>query len=58
MQVAGNKVKGQSTHFLEALLMVDGLYEFTPTDGRLGHPLLHMQLETQFCGYWLVHIVL
>jgi hypothetical protein len=29
-----------------------------PIDGRLGHPLLHMQLETQFWGgYWLVHIV-
>jgi hypothetical protein len=28
-----------------------------PIDGRLGHPLLHMQLEKQFCGYWLVHIV-
>ena len=21
-----------------------------PIDGQLGHPLLHMQLETQFCG--------
>jgi hypothetical protein len=21
----------------------------SPIDGRLGHPLLHMQLETQFC---------
>jgi hypothetical protein len=35
-----------------------------PIDGRLGHPLLHMQLETQPLrgggragGYWLVHIV-
>jgi hypothetical protein len=28
-----------------------------PIDGRLGHPLLHMQLETQLWGYWLVHIV-
>ena len=27
------------------------------TDGQLGHPLLHMQLETQLCGSWLVHIV-
>jgi hypothetical protein len=29
-----------------------------PVDGQLGHPLLHMQLETQFWGgwYWLVHI--
>jgi hypothetical protein len=26
-------------------------------DGRLGHPLLHMQLETRALGYWLVHIV-
>jgi hypothetical protein len=25
-------------------------------DGRLGHPLLHMQLETQALGYCLVHI--
>jgi hypothetical protein len=31
-----------------------------PIDGLLGHPLLHMQLETQARGgggYWLVHIV-
>ena len=30
-----------------------------PIDGRLDHPLLHMQLETQlwWWGYWLVHIV-
>ena len=28
-----------------------------PIDGQLGHPLLHMQLETQLWGYWLVHIV-
>jgi hypothetical protein len=28
-----------------------------PSDGRLGHPLLHMQLETQLWGYWLVIIV-
>jgi hypothetical protein len=31
-----------------------------PIDGRLGHPLLHMQLETQLLGggvYWLVHNV-
>ena len=28
-----------------------------PTDGRLGHPLLHIQLETQLWGYWLVYIV-
>ena len=27
-----------------------------PIDRRLGHPLLHMQLETQLWGYWLVHI--
>jgi hypothetical protein len=28
------------------------------TDGRLGHLLLHMQLETRAPGeYWLVHIV-
>jgi hypothetical protein len=28
-------------------------------DGQLGHPPLHMQLETQLWGrgYWLVHIV-
>ena len=26
-------------------------------DGRLNHRLLHMQLETHFWGYWLVHIV-
>ena len=26
-------------------------------DCRLGHPLLYMQLETQFWGYWLIHIV-
>jgi hypothetical protein len=29
-------------------------------DGQLGHPLLHMQLETQLLGeegYWLVHTV-
>jgi hypothetical protein len=23
-----------------------------PTDGHLGHPLLHIQLETQLWGYW------
>jgi hypothetical protein len=28
-----------------------------PTDGPLGHLLLHMQLETQFWWYWLVQIV-
>jgi hypothetical protein len=28
-----------------------------PIDGRLDHPLLHIQLETQLWGYWLVHIV-
>ena len=28
-----------------------------PIDGQLSHPLLHMQLETQLWGYWLVHIV-
>jgi hypothetical protein len=29
-----------------------------PTDGQLGHPLLHMQLETQLWGgYLLVHII-
>jgi hypothetical protein len=30
-----------------------------PIDGQLGHPLLHMQVETQARGggYWLVHIV-
>ena len=30
-----------------------------PTDGQLGHALLHMQLETQLGGrgYWLVRIV-
>jgi hypothetical protein len=27
------------------------------TDGRLGHLLIHMQLETRAPGYWLVHIV-
>jgi hypothetical protein len=27
------------------------------SDGRLGHLLLHMQLETRAPGYWLVHIV-
>jgi hypothetical protein len=45
---------------------------FPPTDDRLGHPLLHMQLEPrvprcvcfdwwfsprELWGYWLVHIV-
>jgi hypothetical protein len=28
-----------------------------PNDGQLGHLLLHMQLETQLLGYWLLHIV-
>jgi hypothetical protein len=29
-----------------------------PIDGRLGHPLLYMQLETQLWeSYWLLHIV-
>jgi hypothetical protein len=28
-----------------------------PNDGRLGHLLLQMQLETWAPGYWLVHIV-
>ena len=27
------------------------------SDGRLGHLLIHMQLETRAPGYWLVHIV-
>ena len=27
------------------------------TDGRIGHLLIHMQLETRAPGYWLVHIV-
>ena len=27
------------------------------SDGRLGHLLMHMQLETRAPGYWLVHIV-
>ena len=27
-----------------------------PIDGQLGHPLLCMQLEKQFWGYWLVYI--
>jgi hypothetical protein len=27
-----------------------------PNDGRVGHPVLHMQLETGAQGYWLVHI--
>ena len=28
-----------------------------PIDGRLGHLLIHMQLESRALGYWLVHIV-
>jgi hypothetical protein len=28
-----------------------------PNEGRLGHLLLHMQLETQLWEYWLVNIV-
>jgi hypothetical protein len=27
------------------------------SDGRLGHLLIHMQLETRALGYWLVYIV-
>jgi hypothetical protein len=27
------------------------------SDGRLGHLLIHMQLESRAQGYWLVHIV-
>jgi hypothetical protein len=27
------------------------------SDGRLGHLLIHIQLETRAPGYWLVHIV-
>jgi hypothetical protein len=27
------------------------------SDGRLGHLLIHMQLESRATGYWLVHIV-
>jgi hypothetical protein len=27
------------------------------SDGRLGHLLIHMQLESRAPGYWLVHIV-
>jgi hypothetical protein len=27
------------------------------SDGRLGHLLIHMQLETRAPGYWLVHNV-
>jgi hypothetical protein len=27
------------------------------TDGRLGHLLIHMQLESRAPGYWLIHIV-
>jgi hypothetical protein len=30
---------------------------FPPIYGQLGHPLLHTQLEKQFWGYWLVHVV-
>jgi hypothetical protein len=27
------------------------------SDGRLGHLLIHMQLESRALGYWLVHNV-
>jgi hypothetical protein len=27
------------------------------SDGRLGHPLIHMQLDSRAPGYWLVHNV-
>jgi hypothetical protein len=27
------------------------------SDGRLGHLLIHMQLESRAPGYWLVHNV-
>ncbi|CRH48889.1 Uncharacterised protein [Chlamydia trachomatis] len=27
------------------------------SDGRLGHLLMHMQLESRAPGYWLVHNV-
>jgi hypothetical protein len=61
----------QPTHscFLALAFSCSGAYDLhntnqwasPPTDERLGHPLLHMQLETQLWGgwgeYWLVHIV-
>ena len=45
-------------HFLALAFPCTGAYDLhktkglssPPIDGRLGHPLLHMQLETQFCG--------
>jgi hypothetical protein len=42
------------SHFLALKFPCTGAYDLTrpraspPIDGRLGHPLLHMQLETQF----------
>jgi hypothetical protein len=51
-----------NSHFLALAFPCTGAYDLCktkaspPIDGLLGHPLLHMQLESQFWGYWLVHI--
>jgi hypothetical protein len=44
------------SHFLALAFTCTGAYDVLktraspPIGGQLGHPLLHMQLETQFCG--------
>jgi hypothetical protein len=37
--------------------MYENKKEILSTDGRLGHLLIHMQLESRAPGYWLVHNV-
>ena len=37
--------------------MYENKKEILSTDGRLGHLLIHMQLESRALGYWLVHNV-
>jgi hypothetical protein len=51
------------SYFLALAFPCTGEYKVCKTkgpfffnDGQVGHLLLHMQLETQALGYWLVHI--
>ena len=53
------------SHFLALAFPCTGAYKVCKpnqwaslsSDGRLGHLLIHMQLEKRAPGYWLVHIV-
>ena len=50
------------SHFLALVVPCAQAHDLCKTkgpssiDGRLGHPLLHMQLETQFWGVYLVFV--